>query len=92
VFGKQTLLPIEFQIHTFHVAAELGLNLDEAQKQRIIQLNELGEIRQNAFQRTILIQNQRRKWHDKYIKKKHFNQGIGHCSLTPNIKVSKENL
>ena len=45
----------------------MGLNLDEAQKQRVMQLNVLGEI--------ILVQNQRSKWHDKYIKKKHFQPG-----------------
>jgi hypothetical protein len=75
VFGKQILLPIKFQIHTFRLAAELGLKLDEARKQRVMQLNELEEIRQDALQRTILVQNQRRKWHDKYIKKKHFQSG-----------------
>jgi transposase InsO family protein len=31
-YGKKILLPIEFQIHTFRIAAKLGLNLDEAQK------------------------------------------------------------
>jgi hypothetical protein len=72
VFGKQILLPIEFKIHTFHLVVELGLNLDEAQKERVMQLNELGEIRKDALQRTILVQNQRSKWHDKYIKKNHF--------------------
>jgi hypothetical protein len=75
VFGKQILLPIEFQVHTFLLAAELGLDLSEAQKQRVMQLNELGEMRQDALQRTILVQNQRSKWHDKYIKKKHFQPG-----------------
>jgi hypothetical protein len=75
VFGKQILLPIEFQIHTFRLVAELGLDLSEAQKQRVMQLNELGEMRQDALQRTILVQSQRNKWHDKYIKKKHFQPG-----------------
>jgi transposase InsO family protein len=32
VYGKQVLLPIEFQVRTFRVSAELGLNLYEAQK------------------------------------------------------------
>ena len=40
------------------MAEKLGMNLDEAQKQRILQINELDEIRQDAFQRTMLIQNQ----------------------------------
>jgi hypothetical protein len=51
------------------------LKLDEAQKQGALQLNELDEIRQHAIQRRILVQNQRRKWHDKFIKKKHFQPG-----------------
>jgi hypothetical protein len=38
-------------------------------------LNELDEIRQDAIQQTILVQNQRIKWHDKFIKKKHFQTG-----------------
>jgi transposase InsO family protein len=75
VFGKQILLPIEFQIHTFRLAAELGLDLSEAQKKRVMQLNELGEMRQDVLQRTILVQSQRSKWHDKYIKKNHFQPG-----------------
>ena len=54
---------------------QLGMDLDEAQKQRILQLNELNEIRQDALQRTTLIQEQRNKWHDKYIKKKYFQSG-----------------
>jgi hypothetical protein len=32
-------------------------------------------MRQDSLQRTILVQNQRSKWHDKYIKKKHFQPG-----------------
>ena len=53
--------------------AQLGMNLDEAHKQRILQINELDEIRQDALQRTMLIQNQQKTWHDKFIKKKQFN-------------------
>ena len=30
VYGKQFLLPILFQIHTFKLAADLGMNLSEA--------------------------------------------------------------
>ena len=43
------LLPIEFQIKTFRTTTNLNLELTEAQKQRVAQLNELDEIRQEAF-------------------------------------------
>jgi hypothetical protein len=51
---------------------QLGMDLDETQKQRILQLNELDEIRQDALHRNTLIQEQRTKWLDKYIDKKSF--------------------
>ena len=70
VYGKQVLLPIEFQVKTFRMVVELGMNLEEAHKQRVSQINELDEIRQDVLQRTMLIQNQRKKWHDKFIKQK----------------------
>jgi hypothetical protein len=75
VYGKHVLLPIEFQIKTFRTAVQVGMNLDEAQQQRLLQLNELDETRKEALQRTTHIQEQRTKWHDKYLKKKKFQQG-----------------
>jgi len=45
VYGKQVLFPIEFQIITFKMVVQLGLDLSEAQKHRLEKLNELDEIR-----------------------------------------------
>jgi hypothetical protein len=59
VYGKQVLLPIEFQIHTFKLAADLGIDLSEAQKERIMQLNQLDEMRHIAVEHNTLIQQQR---------------------------------
>ena len=39
------------------------------------QLNELDEIRQDAILRTDLVQHQRAKWHDRYIKERKFQEG-----------------
>jgi hypothetical protein len=89
VYGKQVLLPIEFQIKTFRTAVQVGMNLDEAQQQSLLQLNELDEIRKEALQRTTLIQEQRIKWHDKYLKKKNFQQGDWAMLLTVDSRNSK---
>lgn len=75
VYGKQVLLPIEFQIQTYKTIVQLDLDLSEAQKQRMTQLNELDEIKEEAFQRTSLVQQQRSIWHDKYIKERKFQLG-----------------
>eukprot|EP00253_Pinus_taeda_P005451 PITA_05451 len=75
VYGKEVLLPIEFQVKTFKMAVQLGMNLSEAQKHRMEQLNQLDEIRQDAILRTDLVQHQRAKWHDRYIKERKFQEG-----------------
>ena len=56
VYGKQVMFPIEFQSRTFKMAVQLGLDLSEAQKHRLEQLNELDEIRKETIQRTGIVQ------------------------------------
>ena len=56
VDGKQVLLSIELQIHTFKLAVDLGIYLFEAQRERAMQLNQLDERRQQAVEQTILVQ------------------------------------
>ena len=51
------------------MAMHLGIYLYEAQKQRVMHLNELNEIHQDAIQHTMLIEDQRDCWHDQLIKK-----------------------
>ena len=58
VYEKQVLLPIEFEVKMFRMAVQLGMDLEEAHKQRFLQINELDKIRQDALQRTMLVQNQ----------------------------------
>eukprot|EP00253_Pinus_taeda_P033683 PITA_33683 len=75
VFGKQLIFPIEFEIQTLRTGQEIGLDLSEAQINRLQQINELDEIRLSALQNTTLIQQQRAKWHDALIKNKVFHEG-----------------
>ena len=75
MFGKQPIFPIEFEIQTLWTAQEVGLDLTEAQINRLQQINELDEIRLSALQNIALIQQQRAKWHDALIKNKFFHEG-----------------
>jgi hypothetical protein len=43
IYGKEPILPIEFEIKTLSMAQEIGLDLTEAHKQQLKQLNELDE-------------------------------------------------
>jgi hypothetical protein len=57
------------------MAQEIGLDLTEAHKQCLQQLNELDEARMSTLEHTAVIQQQRENWHDKHIKKKSFQKG-----------------
>jgi len=71
---------------------QLGMDLNEAKKQRLLQLNKLDEIRQDDLQRTTLIQEQRTKWHDKYIKNKSFQPGDWALLYDSRFKIFKGKL
>ena len=49
VYGRQVLLPIEFQIKTFRKTYEVGMNLSEEEQQRLSQINELDECDKMLF-------------------------------------------
>ena len=53
----------------------MNLDVTEAQKRRLDQLNELDEKRLAAVDHTLLLQQQRSSWHDRFIKKKVFSEG-----------------
>eukprot|EP00253_Pinus_taeda_P006889 PITA_06889 len=75
ISNKQPIFPIEFEIQMLRTAQEVGLDLSEAQINRLQQIDELDEIRLSALQNTTLIQQQRAKWHDALIKNKVFHEG-----------------
>ena len=75
VYGKSVVFPIEFKIKTLRMAMDVKLDAIEAQRIRIIQLNELDEKCIVLMDQTTLIQQQRSKWHDRFIKKKVFCEG-----------------
>eukprot|EP00253_Pinus_taeda_P013961 PITA_13961 len=75
MFGKQPIFPIEFEIQILRTTQEVGLDLTEAQTNRLQQINELDEIRLSALQHIALIQQQRAEWHDALIKNRVFHEG-----------------
>ena len=75
VYGKNPLFPIEFEIKTLRTTLQVDLDLSIAKTQRLNQFNELEEKRPAAIQQTKIIQQQRARWHNGFIKKKIFQKG-----------------
>ena len=75
LYGKTAVMPIEFEHKTLRTALELDITLPAAQQDRILHLNELDEWRKLALHNIELIHNQRKQWHDKFIKDREFSVG-----------------
>lgn len=63
-------MPIDFQHKTLRKTLELHIDLTRAQQEKILQLNGLDKIIKYVLHNTEIIQQQRKKWHEKYIKDK----------------------
>jgi len=72
VYGKKSLLSIEFEFNTLRMAAQLDLDLSRAQRERLLQLNGLDEYKLHTLLHTEVAQLQRKIWHDKNIKENQF--------------------
>eukprot|EP00253_Pinus_taeda_P019914 PITA_19914 len=75
VYGKKALLSIEFEFNTLRMAAQLDLDLSHAQKEILLHLNGLDEDKLQALLHTVVVQLQRKIWHDKNIKERKFQEG-----------------
>ena len=56
MYGKSLVFPIELEINTLKIATKVKLDVTEAQKRRLNQLNELDKNRLAFVDQTILIQ------------------------------------
>lgn len=53
----------------------MDLDLSQAQKERLLQLNGLDEQRLQALLHSEVVQLQRKIWHDRHLKEKQFQEG-----------------
>ncbi len=50
IYGMEALLSIELEVMTLRTATTMRLPLDESQRHRLLQLNELNELHLKAYQ------------------------------------------
>ena len=72
VYGKACHLPIEMEHRASWAIKTFNFNLDQAGKQRLLQMNELEELRLKSYESSRIYKERLKLFHDKTIARKTF--------------------
>ena len=75
VYGKACHLPMEIEYKAWWAVKKLNMDMDRAGLNRLLDINELEELRNDAYFNSKIAKDKLKRWHDKLIARKHFKQG-----------------
>ncbi|XP_050918995.1 uncharacterized protein LOC127136489 [Lathyrus oleraceus] len=75
VYGKSCHLPLELRHKAYWAVRNLNLNYTTADEKRILDIHELEELRLDTYKNSRIDKERTKKWHDKRILRKEFNEG-----------------
>ena len=72
VYGKASHLPVEMEHMAYWTIKTFNFNLDQAGKQRLLQMNELKELRRESYESSQIYKERLKMFPDKSIARKTF--------------------
>ena len=75
VFGKPCYLPLELEYKAMWAIKKLNYDFQATKEKRLLQMHELEELRNEAYDNAIIYKDKTKKWHDQKIMRKEFKEG-----------------
>nr|GFA27986.1 reverse transcriptase domain-containing protein [Tanacetum cinerariifolium] len=92
VYGKSCHLPIELEHRAYWALKHVNFDLKTAGDHRKLQLNELSELRDQAYENSVIYKVRIKKLHDSKIKNRIFNVGDQVLLFNSRLKIFSEKL